>query len=293
MENANVIVFTDNYEGRELAKAIESLGLTVKVISSFFQKQVLDNYRDNYILIFNITDLEVSSVLDFAESLEGGSSKVKFIIMEQSKIGTASVKTSNVTHVEFIASPVDKREFLLLLEKTLLVEKYKNLMVLISKESESRLEIFETVLGPCHENYSDDKADKEAFLKMIDFEKKLMKEQLNLNDAIRRIALMRNRDYFLLKERVLAEEMLDTLRQNELMNANKVIEAQEALIDYSAKEFYDARRIIDATNNVAELSRVEALELHEELLLVKKENKELTLKIKSLMDENMELKKRH
>ncbi len=293
MENANVIVFTDNYEGRELAKAIESLGLTVKVISSFSQKQVLDNYRDNYILIFNITDLEVSSVLDFAESLEGGSSKVKFIIMEQSKIGTANVKTSNVTHVEFIGSPVDKREFLLLLEKTLLVEKYKNLMVLISKESESRLEIFETVLGPCHENYSDDKADKEAFLKMIDFEKKLMKEQLNLNDAIRRIALMRNRDYFLLKERVLAEEMLDTLRQNELMNANKVIEAQEALIDYSAKEFYDARRIIDATNNVAELSRVEALELHEELLLVKKENKELTLKIKSLMDENMELKKRH
>ncbi|MFA5517810.1 MAG: hypothetical protein WDA74_01005 [Spirochaetota bacterium] len=293
MENANVIVFTDNYEGRELAKAIESLGLTVKVVSSFSQKQVLDNYRDNYILIFNITDLEVSSVLDFAESLEGGSSKVKFIIMEQSKIGTANVKTSNVTHVEFIGSPVDKREFLLLLEKTLLVEKYKNLMVLISKESESRLEIFETVLGPCHENYSDDKADKEAFLKMIDFEKKLMKEQLNLNDAIRRIALMRNRDYFLLKERVLAEEMLDTLRQNELMNANKVIEAQEALIDYSAKEFYDARRIIDATNNVAELSRVEALELHEELLLVKKENKELTLKIKSLMDENMELKKRH
>lgn len=293
MENANVVVFTDNYEGRELAKDIESLGLTVKVVSSFSQKQDLDNYRDNYALIFDITGLEASSVLSFVEAIEGGSGKVKFVIMDQSKIGTVSVKTSDETHVEFIGSPVEKREFLFLLEKTILVEKYRNLISLISKESDSRLEIFKTVFGPCYEDCSDGKVDKEMFLKMIDFEKKLMEEQLNLNNAIRRIALMGNRDYFFLKERVVAEEMLDVLRQHELIDANKVIEAQEALIDYSAKEFYDARKIIDAINNVAELSRVEALELHEELSRIKKENEELTLKIKSLTNENMDLKKRH
>ena len=67
----------------------------------------------------------------------------------------------------------------------------------------------------------------------------------------------------------------------------------ERAIDYSTKEFYDAKKIIDATENVAELSRVEALELHEELLQLKKENKELELQIKSIMKENMDLKKRH
>lgn len=293
MENANVVVFTDNYEGRELAKVIESLGLTVKVVSTFSQKDILVTCRDNYILIFHIEGLEISSILAFVESLEGGSSKVKFVVMDQDKISTVDIKTSNITHVELIASPVDKREFLLLLEKTILVEKYRNLMAFVAKESESRLEVFEAMLKPCYDKCFDGKADKEVFLKMIDFEKKLMEEQLNLNDVIRRIALMRNKDYFFLKERVLAEEMLDVLRQHELLDANKVIEAQEALIDYTAKEFYDARKIIDATNNVAELSRVEALELHGELLRIKKENEELTLRIKSLMDENMELKKRH
>jgi predicted MPP superfamily phosphohydrolase len=128
---------------------------------------------------------------------------------------------------------------------------------------------------------------------MIDFEKKLMEEQINLNDTIRRIALMRNRDYLVLKERVEAEEMLDELRRNELLNANKVIEVQEVLIDYSSKELYDAKKIIDATENVAELSRVEALELHNELIRLREEKRELELKIKSLVDENMELKKRY
>ena len=178
MENANVVVFTDNYEGRELAKVIESLGLTVKVVSSFSQRHVLDSYRDNYILIFDITGLEPSEVLAFAESLEGGSSKVKFIIVDPGKIGSANVKTSNVTHVEFISSPVEKREFLLLLEKTILVEKYRNLLALVSQESESRLEVFETVLGPCQGKFSGDNADKEAFLKMIDFDKKLNIDQV-------------------------------------------------------------------------------------------------------------------
>jgi len=166
-------------------------------------------------------------------------------------------------------------------------------MSMISKESESRMEIFEAVLCPDRKDSFSDKAEKEAFVKMIDFEKKLMEEQLNLNDTIRRIALMRNRDYLVLKERVEAEEMLDELRRNELLNANKIIEVQEVLIDYSSKELYDAKKIIDATENVAELSRVEALELHNELIRLREEKSDLESKIKLLVDENMELKKRH
>jgi len=293
MENANVVVFTDNYEGRELAKVIESLGLTVKIVSSFSNISILKNCRENYIIIFDITGLEAADILSLADSIEEGSSRVKFIIMPPEKMENSHVKTSNVTHVEFIASPVDNREFLLLLEKTILVEKYRKLMSLISKESESRMEIFEAVLGPNRRDSFDERAEREAFVKMIDFEKKLMEEQLNLNDTIRRIALMRNRDYLALKERVEAEEMLDELRRNELLNANKIIEAQEALIEYSSKELYDAKKIIDATENVAELSRVEAIELHNGLLRLKEEKRELELKIKSLIDENMELKKRH
>jgi hypothetical protein len=293
MENANVVVFTDNYEGRELAKVIESLGLTVKLVSTFSNTSILKKCRENYILIFDITGLKTEEILSLADSIEEGSSRVKFIIMPPEKMDNSHVKTSNVTHVEFIASPVDNREFLLLLEKTILVEKYKKLMSMISKESESRMEIFEAVLCPDRKDSFSDKAEKEAFVKMIDFEKKLMEEQLNLNDTIRRIALMRNRDYLVLKERVEAEEMLDELRRNELLNANKIIEVQEVLIDYSSKELYDAKKIIDATENVAELSRVEALELHNELIRLREEKSDLESKIKSLVDENMELKKRH
>lgn len=293
MENANVLFFTDNDEGEKLAAVIECLGLTVKKVFSLEDNSLLNKYRENYILIFDITGADALTVLSYAESLDGGDNKVKYVIMDQSKMENGHVKTSNLSQVEFIAKPVDNREFLLLLEKTILLEKYKTLMAAISREAETRMEIFEAVLGPNRRDSLDEKAEKEAFVKMIDFEKKLMEEQLHLNDTIRRIALLRNRDYLVLKERVEAEEMLDELRRSELLDANRVIEAQESLIDYSTKELYDAKKIIDATEHVAELSRVEALELHNELTRLKEENIELNKKISLLMKENIELKKTH
>jgi len=293
MENANVVFFTDNDNGEKLAAVIESLGLTVKKALVSDDKTLLSNFRENYILIFDYTGIEAPDILSFADSLEGGGSRVKFVIMDQAKMENSHVKCSNLCQVEFIARPVDNREFLLLLEKTILVEKYKSIMAAISREAESRMEIFEAVLGPNRKDLFNEKAEKEAFVRMIDFEKKLMEDQLHLNDSIRRIALMRNRDYLVMKERVEAEEMLDDLRRSELLDANKVIEAQESLIDYSTKELYDAKKIIDATENVAELSRVEALELHNELSRLKEENSELLEKISKLMKENIDLKKSH
>lgn len=293
MENANVVFFTDNDNGEKLAAVIESLGLTVKKVSALDDKTLLNNCRENYILIFDFTGVEAPEVLSFADSLEGGAGRVKFVIMDQAKMENSHVRSCNLSHVEFISRPVDKREFLLLLEKTILVEKYRNLMSSISREAESRMEIFESILGPNRKESFNDKAEREAFVRMIDFEKKLMEDQLHLNDSIRRIALLRNRDYLVLKERVEAEEMLDELRRTELLDANRVIEAQESLIDYSTKELYDAKKIIDATENVAELSRVEALELHNELFRLKKQNSELLEKVDSLTKENIELKKRH
>jgi len=293
MENANVVFFTDNDEGEKLAAVIESLGFTVKKVSSLGDRAILNNCRDNYILIFDITGEDPLSVLSYADSIEGGDCRVKYFIMDQLKMEKGHVKSANLAQVEFIAKPVDNREFLLLLEKTILLEKYRNLMAAISRESWARMEIFETVFGPNRRDSFDEKAEKEAFVKMIDFEKKLMEEQLHLNDAIRRIALMRNRDYLALKERVEAEEMLDELRKSELHDANRVIQAQEALIDYSTKELYVAKKIIDASENVAELSRVEALELHNELSSLKEQNSGLLEKISLLMKENIELKKSH
>ena len=293
MENANVLFFTDNDNGEKLAAVIESLGLTVKKVFSLDNRAILNKCRENYILIFDITGADALTVLSYAESLEGGDNRVKYVIMDQSKMENGHVKSSNITRVEFIARPVDNREFLLLLEKTILVEKYKILMSAISREAESRMEILEAVLGPNRNGSFDEKAEKEAFVKMIDFEKKLMEEQLHLNDTIRRIALMRNRDYLVMKERVEAEEMLDELRRSELLDANRVIESQGSLIDYSTRELYDAKKIIDATEHVQELSRVEALELHDELTRLKEENSRLHEKISILIKENIELKKNH
>ncbi|HOF14391.1 MAG TPA: hypothetical protein PLN01_08725, partial [Spirochaetota bacterium] len=65
-------------------------------------------------------------------------------------------------------------------------------------------------------------------------------------------------------------------------DAKSVIEAQSAVIEYSSKELQSAEEIIHATEAVQELSRLEAIKLHEELEKEKKKNEVLQKKIDML-----------
>ena len=81
------------------------------------------------------------------------------------------------------------------------------------------------------------------------------------------------------------DEMLANLRRREMIDAKKVINAQESVINFSSSQLDETRDILDASEKVAELSRTEAMDLHQDLVRQKEMNKMLSEEIEQLLQE--------
>jgi hypothetical protein len=283
MNKIEILYFTDNKDGESLAARVGQMGVSVTVCSFSDVEKICADKTDYCVLIFDMNKKKPEALIKYLSEIKSVQNIIKLIITENKDIEGVFFNAVHLLNLEFIIKPVDERSFLLLLEKTLLVEKYRQLMKLISDESESRIDVLECMINIKRKDMYDEGTEKEIFIKILDFEKKLMEEHLSLNDSIRNIALYRNNEFIALKDRIKAEEMLNELRRDELINANRIIEAQESLIEYSSRELNEAKKIMNARENVEELSRTEAMGLHTELKRLKDEKRVLEGKIETLM----------
>ncbi len=289
MEKVTIWYVRDNDGGTKLVNAITGLGLTVNIITGHRLAQSSIISDEINIFIYDILDSAPDVVLDEISKDRRLQGYLKFLMLKKSQVKSVSRGNYNLMHLEFLNRPVDKREFLLLLEKSIIVERYRELMRFISKEAESRIEAYEGLMDINRKNVFESEKEKQAFEKIIDFEKNLIRQQTNLSTAIRDFTLLRQMDLYDMRDRIKAEEMLAELRRKEMLDAREVITAQESVINYSAKELDDAKKIIDAREKVEEMSRNEIIELHKEITRQRDRNTQLADEVERL---NAELAKR-
>lgn len=282
MKSVNIWFLTDNSEGAKLAQSIKSLGLTVHIIkgAGFSHANIIID--DTNIFIVDIKKKKLPVIVSLLREDDRLNSFLKFVVLSKRDIRKAVNISLNLMHIEFISRPVSCREFSLLLEKSVVVEKYKEMMKMFSKEAETRIGAFESLMDINRKEIFENDREKEAFEKILDYERHLVTEQSKLNNAIKEFTLLRQKDLFDLKNRVKAEEMLTELRRLEMMDAQSVIKAQEAVIDFSAHKIDEAGKIINATERVQELSRKEAMELHEQLAREQARCRELEKEVERL-----------
>ena len=283
MEKLTIWYLKDNDAGTDIVDAITGLGLKVNIASGY--KLTHANIVEEQINIFIYDILAADPKLVVKEIMKDERlvSFLKFMIVKKNQVKEISKLNYNMLHLEFLNRPVDKREFLLLLEKSIIVERYREIMKFISKEAESRIEAYEGLMDINRKNVFEYEKEKEAFEKILDFEKNLIQQQTNLSTAIRDFTLLRQMNLYDMRDRIKAEEMLAELRRKELMDAKDVIKAQESVIDYAAKEVDTAKKIIDAREKVEELSRSELMELHKEIARQKILNKQLAEQVDRLL----------
>jgi len=284
---------TDNEEGKALAEAIRGMGLDVKLVEGIAFDGANINVSEINIFIIDLDGRKPVEIVKDCEKWTGLSGHVKFVLLKKREITEITRSPLNMTHLEFISKPVDKREFLLLLEKTIIVERYRELMKYISLEAEERIEVYEELMDINRKDIFSSDVEKKAFEKIVRYEKGLMREQIRLNEAIKEFTVLRQNEMMDMESRIRAEEMLSELRRNEMLDARQTIEAQESVIDFSSLQLDEAKRILDASEQVAELSRVEAIQLHEELAKERDVNRRLSAEMQKLQHEIEELKKKH
>lgn len=287
MDRIEILYFTNYKEGEALAVKIRQMGVVITICNFENIERICKNKNEYRILIFDLVKMKPEDLIKHLSDIESLDNCIKLIITENKDIEGVFFNIVHLLNLEFIIKPVDERSFMLLLEKTILVEKYRQLMKLITDESESRIDVLEYMLSINKKDEIDEISEKEIFIRILDFEKKMMEEHLSLNNSIRNIALYRNNEFIALKDRVKAEEMLDELRREEMINANRIIKAQESLLEYSSRELVEAKKIMSARETVEELSRVEAMDLHRELAMLREEKKMLESKIEALKAECM------
>lgn len=284
MEQVTIWIFHDNDHGKKLAATIKKLGLNVIDIQGYETRELNIHDEDLNIFILDINNIPAVDLVKKIEKELKFEGSLKFMLLTRNEISRVSNLSFNILHFEFISKPVYLREFLLLLEKSIIAERYREVIRLSARDALSRIEAFEGLMDINRKNVFESQSEKEAFEKILHFEKGLLKKQFTLNKAIREFSKLRQASLYDLKKRLEAEESLDKLRKDELMHAKSVINAQESLIDFSSMRLEETKEILDASQSVAELSRTEAIKLHEEL----NREKELNL---TLMEEIEKLKK--
>ncbi|HNW27009.1 MAG TPA: hypothetical protein PKN50_00915 [Spirochaetota bacterium] len=285
MDKVTVWYLRDNEAGTKIVNAITGLGLTVNLITGYKLHHANIVEDEINVFIFDIINTDPDQLIKEMAKDERLQSYLKFMMVKKSQVKEIAKLNYNLMHLELLNRPVDMREFLLLLEKSIIVERYREIMKFISKEAESRIEAYEGLMDINRKNVFESEKEKEAFEKILDFEKNLIRQQTNLSTAIRDFTLLRQMNLFDMRDRIKAEEMLAELRRKELMDARDVIKAQESVIDYSAKELNDAKKIIDAQEKVEELSRTELLDLHREINRQKELNKQLADQVNRLLSD--------
>ncbi|HON79106.1 MAG TPA: hypothetical protein PK544_11485 [Spirochaetota bacterium] len=291
MKNVYIWYMTDNDDGKKVAGAIKDMGLKVNLITQrdLSTSNILQS--DTNIFIVDLKKKKLPDIIAMIRDEERMSLFLKFVILQKREIRKAVNTSLSLMHIEFISRPVEHREFVLLLEKSVVVERYKEMLKLISSEAESRIGAFESLMDINRKDIFESDKEKEAFEKILEYEKHLMDEQTRLNRAIKEFTLMRQRELFDIKNRVKAEEMLADLRRLEMLDAKNIIRAQETVIDFSSRELKEAGKIIDATEKVQELSRVEAMELHNQLKDEIENKRKLEHELEQLREEIASLKR--
>jgi hypothetical protein len=278
MDKVYVWYITDNESGRDISVSIADIGLDVITLSirSLKKKNIPPQHIN--IFIFDLTDSDIQDTLSVIKGDQRLHSFPKYIILQKRKIKEALDASSSFLHIEFISRPVQKREFILLLEKTIIVERYREVLKYISQEAVYRIEAYENIMNINRRDLFVTDEEKETFKNIFLYEKNLMKKQLELNESISEYTLLRQKEMFYDERRIKAEEMLDELKGQEVINIFPELSSQGDLPFKSSSESYSAGEpgMINATDPSHSNGKIEAL---------KNENAALAVKLAKLKEE--------
>ena len=211
--------------------------------------------------------------------------KNEFLQVGQKYVFTSEAdakKCDSVSNIEVLQRPINSQEFVILLEKSAVIEKYREIVRSLSRRTDDSAETYESLLKVKQFYPFESETQKAALEKIIKYEQNMLSEQENLNIAIQEFTDCHQKSIYELQHFLEAGELLDELRTRERIDADTTIRAQQSVIDFSAQELAEREKILAAQELNYELGREEIITLHNDLKKLQKENEELKAEIAKL-----------
>ena len=285
METVDVWYLTDNDAGKNVASSLQSMGLLTTLMASASPSVGDFDIGTVNLFIYDFVSVPAETVIEAIRKDVRLTPFLKIVIVPFESVDTIAKSAHDLMLVDFLTRPYNKRELLLLLEKSAVVEKYREIMRSLSNDAAGRIQAFEHLMSIHKQGAAESESEQAIFDRIVVFERRLVEEQRKLNDSIRQFAQLRQKEVLDIRHRLEAEEQLEALRRTEMIDANDTIRAQQAVLDFSARQIQEANRILQASEITHELSREEALSLHQALSSAKE-------RISQLERENEDLRQK-
>lgn len=235
MENITLWYLTDNEAGEKTAAALRRMSLAVNIIEGSNLKDSKINQAHTNIFIFDLDDVEPRELIKYCAEDQRLRGMVKFVLATKKGIKSALSEPFNLYRLEFIKKPVETNEFLLLIEKTVLVESYRDIVKSLSKEQDSHIGAFEGLFSINRKNIFES-AGKSTFEDIVNYQNNSSEENSRQLKSLRDFLRMSGGDVFDSAEEIDGMRLLSELRQKDLQELEGIFDERKNVIDYSRDE---------------------------------------------------------
>jgi DNA-binding NtrC family response regulator len=171
MEQLDIWYVCDNDHAGTVARAMVEMGFPLHVLDKKDYATAAVQMQASNIFIFDLEHTKPSDLMLMLRSDMRVQNFLKFAVLEEDMIEQAISAYPEALHLEFISRPVNRREFILLVEKSMIVEKYRELLKKYSREAENQIEEYESLLHIHKKDMFASDAEKNAFEKIIRHER--------------------------------------------------------------------------------------------------------------------------
>ncbi|MBN2039358.1 MAG: hypothetical protein JW864_04915 [Spirochaetes bacterium] len=291
MDSTHIWYLTDNSQGKGTAGKIAEMGLNVNIVGKKSTIKESINTDNINVFIYDYINSDIMKVVSMIQKDERTHDAQKFIFVQKKNLKEALNTAMVFPHTEILSRPLDERIFLLLLEKTVIIERFREVMGDISREAGARIGTYENIMDINRQDLFVSDMEKKNFSNIIKFEKDLIKKQVELNKSIREYTFLRQRDMFYDENRIRAEVRLNELESRDLDDA---IRALSISSPSDNPESVYVNNFIESNHNVLgennQFSDTENGKLQKELADLKEKNKLHLARISELKEENNQLK---
>ena len=181
---------SDNESGKKLFSQIENL----KVQTGYFDIAEISGItplqEHTNIFIFDLDNFQTDSIVNIVSQDERFKNSLKLCILSKKQIREFDSKSYNSFKLELLERPVNNEVFLLLLEKSLLVELYRDLLHSTSSSNHGGVNSLETVMEVNRKRVFEPGFERKQCLNsIIEFKSRSQEEEAKLRDKIERIHL--------------------------------------------------------------------------------------------------------
>ncbi len=232
MEGIKVFIVTDNNEGKRITEGFRELDTQVEEFASFKRISKIDTQKYYVaLLIVHLDDMNLTKTIRDLEKVSSNASMLKFVFLRRNTMKQLDAENYNILHLEFLLRPVRLSEFFLLMEKSIMAERFKTMLQESSKNLKDKGDGVEYLFEVFRKKMLEEKgSSNEIFEKILHLQQKMNEETDRTQRNMNLFSRVKQKNLYV-EDQILIEELLGPILPLEQIKNQDKLKAIENLQD--------------------------------------------------------------